>query len=72
MITYRAVVSACRKCVMPEWALQPFDEMQQQGLEPNVITYAATIRCSMHVESARPERALQFSMRESSRESALM
>ena len=28
---------------MPERALQLFDEMQQQGLEPNVITYAAVI-----------------------------
>ena len=26
---------------MPEGALQLFDEMQQQGLEPNVTTYTA-------------------------------
>ena len=31
------------KCKMPERALQLFDEMQQQGLEPNVITYTAVI-----------------------------
>ena len=28
---------------MPERALQLLDEMQQQGLEPNVITYTAVI-----------------------------
>ena len=39
-------------------ALQLFDEMQQQGLEPNLITYIAVSsacgKCRM------PERALQF------------
>ena len=28
---------------MPERTLQLFDERQQQGLEPNVITYTAVI-----------------------------
>ena len=43
MITYSVVISACGKCGMPERALQLFDELQQQGLEPNVITYTAVI-----------------------------
>ena len=46
------------KAWMPERALQRFDKMQQQGLEPNVITYIAVSsacgKCRM------PERALQL------------
>ena len=38
------VISAFGKRGMPERTLQLFDERQQQGLEPNVITYTATIR----------------------------
>ena len=46
------------KALMPERALLLFGKMQQQGLEPNVITYIAVSsacgKCRM------PERALQL------------
>ena len=41
VVTFCAVVSECRKSMMPLKVLQPFDEMQQHGLEPIGITYAA-------------------------------
>ena len=43
---------------MPERALQLFDKMQQQGLEPNVITYIAV--CSARGKCRMPERTLQL------------
>ena len=46
------VISACGKCGMPERSWQLFDEMRQQGLMLNVITYTAVIWSSVHVESA--------------------
>ena len=39
MITYSAVIGAREKGEMPKRALQLFEEMQQKGLQPNVITY---------------------------------
>ena len=33
-----------RKDWAPDRALQPIDQMQQQGLKPDVITYAAGLR----------------------------
>ena len=47
---------------MPEKALQLFDEMQQQGLEPNVITYTAVISAG--------ELSLQLSISCGSRDSS--
>ena len=44
MITY-SPVTCMQKCRMPERAMQLFDEMQQQGLQPNVITYTAVFHC---------------------------
>ena len=44
VITYLAEGSACRKSKMPEWAMRLFNEMQQQPLEPIVITCSAVIR----------------------------
>ena len=44
VISYSAVISACGKCGMPERASQLFDKMQQQELEPKVITYTIVIR----------------------------
>ena len=43
-------------------ALQLFDEMQQQGLEPNLITYTAVISAG--------ELSLQLSMSCDSRDSS--
>ena len=43
MVTFSTVVSACRNCKMPQRVSQLFEETQQQGLEPRVITYAAVI-----------------------------
>ena len=43
---------------MPERALQPFDEMQQQGFEPNHITNiavsSASGKCRMPVKAVQP------------------
>ena len=43
LVSYSAVINAWMKCETREKALQLCDEMQQQGLEPNVITYTPVI-----------------------------
>ena len=43
---------------MPERALQLFDKMQQQGLQPNVITYIAV--CSACRKGKQLDKALEF------------
>ena len=45
VITHTAVISACRKGIMPDRALQLFDEMQQQRFHPNELTYTAISAC---------------------------
>ena len=43
MITYDYLISACEKCRMTERALQLLDALQQEGLQPDVITGSALI-----------------------------
>ena len=53
---------------MPERALQPFDEMQQQGFEPKYITNIAVSSASG--KCRMPERAVQLFVRFCSRGSS--
>ena len=57
MITYNAVISACKKGTLPQRALQHLEAMLRQGLLPNLITYNAVI--SACKEGTLPQRALQ-------------
>merc|ERR1712003_234663 len=43
MITYSAAIGAYKKAKQLERALELLEEMQQKGLEPNVIAYSAAI-----------------------------
>jgi pentatricopeptide repeat protein len=40
---YNAAISSCANCKHPKRALELFGEMQQIGLEADVITYSAAI-----------------------------
>jgi pentatricopeptide repeat protein len=46
-ITYSALISALVKGKQPEQVLKIFEEMQQKGAVPNVITYNAPRRSSL-------------------------
>ena len=39
VVTYNAAISACEKAKQPDKALELLADMQQSGLEPDVITY---------------------------------
>ena len=59
MVTYTVLFSTCEKSRKLERALQLFDEMQRQGLHPDVFTY--TVLISTCEKCRMTERALQLS-----------
>ena len=58
MIMYSAAISACEKAKQSEKALELVEEMQQKGLEPDVITYNAAI--SACEKAKQIEQALEL------------
>ena len=43
MVTYAAVVRACGKGWMAVWALQVFEQVRLQALQPELVTYTAEV-----------------------------
>jgi pentatricopeptide repeat domain-containing protein 1 len=42
-IAYNAAISACEKGLVPQRALQLFDQMKREGVMPTAVTYSALI-----------------------------
>ena len=54
-ITHTAVISACEKGIMPDRALQLFEEMQQQRFQLNEFTYTVISDYEERLEAVLPE-----------------
>jgi len=42
-IAYNAAISACEKGLVPNKAVQVFEQMKKEGVMPTVVTYSALI-----------------------------
>ena len=55
VISYNAAISACRRCINLEKALELLQEMKDSGICPNVITYSAVIsaceKCKNYIKA---------------------
>ena len=58
VISYNAAISACRRCINLEKALELLQEMKDSGICPNVITYSAVI--SVCEKCGNLEKALEL------------
>ena len=58
VVTYSALISACKSGQQPERALELFRDIQRTGMVPNVITYSALI--SACEKGQQPKQALEL------------